>query len=72
MEAIMRPLPASDVSTVAILLILGYELLGGLLYGFVVAFIVRRRERTRPPDPRGGLRVLPLATRHTHDARKAA
>jgi hypothetical protein len=69
----MGLLSASDVSTVAILLVLGFEFAGGLLYGFVFTFFLRRRERTaRIPDPKGGLPVLSLPERHAHDARKAA
>ncbi len=69
----MRLLPASDVSTLGILLILGSELSAGVLYGFVCAFLLHRRERAgRAPDPKGGLHVLPLSARHAPDARKAA
>ena len=69
----MRLLPASDVSTLGILLILGFELSVGVLYGFVCAFLLRRRDRTAlTPDPKGGLHVLPLPVRHAPDARKAA
>jgi hypothetical protein len=69
----MRLLPASDVSTFGILLILGFELSAGLLYGFVCVFLLRRRERTaRTPDPKSGLCVLQLSARHAPDARKAA
>ena len=68
----MRLLPASDVSTLGILLILGFELSAGLLFGFVCVFLLRRRERTaRTPDPKGGLRVLQLPARPAPDARKA-
>ncbi len=57
----MRLLPASGLATVAILLVLRFELAGGLLYGFVCALFLRRRERTaRTQDPKAGLPVLPL------------
>jgi len=69
----MRLLPASNLSTVAILLVLGFELAGSLLCSFVCALFGRRRERTaRTPELRGGLPVLPLPVRYAPDARKAA
>ncbi len=69
----MRLLPASDLATVAILLVLGFELAGSLLYSFVCALFLRRRERTAgTPDLKRGLPVLPLPARNAPDARKAA
>ena len=68
----MRLLPASGLSTVAILFVQGFELAGRPFYGFVCAGFLRNRERTaRTPDPNGGLRVLSPPARQAPDARAA-
>jgi hypothetical protein len=71
----MGPIPAAaaDGSAGATLLMIVCEIAGGLVYGLAFASVLRRRARTAGfPDPKGGLRVIPLPARPAPDARKVA